>query len=314
MMWAILGVGALALFIVNFFSGGNTARTIKNLFYGWYYAEDRALAGNETAVTPKEIENCVERNVGIKITVWSSLDDRPMISQRNTVPNTGMVISETDSDDLIKAGVYTLTDIMQAVDGKVPLIVEMKSGRTNEVICRRVADAVLSYGHDNIAVASFHPGMMSWFKEKQKKIFRGIISAPTKDFIGSDMSWFTKFMAGNLMNNFVCRPHFCLYRDKPQSILVKFSFKLGLIQGIWTITDKERAKSLEETKDMIIFKGFVPDTPNYKFIPEREKTQMEIDMDRKEEEKAERRAIKRQYKAERAREKRAAKREREKEK
>ena len=292
----------LVLFIVNMFSGGGSPRTTREIFYGRYYAEDAVTSDEDIPNSRRAIENCVESGLGIKTEAWLSKDKKVMISAKKEVEGHEDVnINETDSEKLQELGVFTLTEYIDIIEGQVPLIVEIKSGDDNEVTCRRTADAITASGYNNIAVASFQPGIIAWFKSKARNIFRGLISAPSKDFIA--LSAYEKFMTGNLANNSVCRPQFVLYRNKKESALAKFAMSLGLIKGTWTAASLRAGKELEQTKDMIVFRGFMPETPQFKVLAAREKTQIELDAERKAEARMERRFAKMQYKAERKAEK-----------
>jgi len=110
------------------------------------------------------------------------------------------------------------------------------------------------------------------------------MAAPGSDFRA--LSKLNRFITGTMLSVSECRPQFALYRNKKQNAVVKLIFKLGTIEGIWTITDKATGKSLESKQSMIICRGFLPDMPHYEDLPEREKSRYEIKAEKKEAEKA----------------------------
>lgn len=300
----VTGIIILVFLIANMFSGGGSARTQREIFYGTYYAEDAVTCPEDVPNSRESIEKCINAGMGIKTSVHATKDRRAVVSTYDDLSKEYGVdkkISQCDLEELEALGIMALPQLVELVDGQVPLILELKSGENNEKLCRYTADIIISSGHKNIGVTSFHTGMISWFKEKEKKIFRGLTSAPAKDF--KFLSKVDRFMTGNLMSNSVCRPQFVLYRNKPQSIFVKFAFAIGLVKGIWTITDENEGKRLEEEKDMIVCRGFMPEHPHYKDLPRRVKTQAEIDAEKKWEAREARRNARAEYKMQRELEK-----------
>ena len=284
-------------FFINIFSGGGSARVLREIFYGFYFAEDAVTDDEDVPNSPEAVAKCVEAGIGIKTELYTAKDGRPFVSAFNDLSKQyGMdrKISESSSDEL-EGTLLSITRFIELVDGKVPVIFEIKSGENNELACRLTADAINASGHKNIAVVSFHAGIIAWFKKKEKKIFRGLISAPAKDF--TSLSKWDRFLTGNLGNNSVARPQFVLYRNKKQSVFVKLAFATGTVKGIWLITDKETGKQMEETQDMIICRGFMPENGQFKELGEREKSQLELDIEAKDAKKAARRQAKLDYEA-----------------
>lgn len=304
MFIVVVLLSVIVILICNMFSGGGSRKALRELFYGNYYAEDGIIFETDKPNSKEAFQHCVENNIGIKTALILTKDGKPAIANHeNLLKEYGIDanISELSEDDVRENGILMFSDLIKIVNGAVPMIVELKVSTDNELLCRRVADTIISLPYNNIAVASFHTGMMGWFKKNAKNIFRGIISAPAKDFVA--LPKMERFTTGNLATNSVSRPQFILYRNKPWSLLVKFAFSLGSVKGIWTITNKEEGKNLEAEKEMIISRGFLPDNGHYKDIPERVKSQIEINMEAKEAEKLARAEAKMEYKRQREAEK-----------
>ncbi len=296
----------IAVFVFNMFSGGGSARVQQQLFHGTYYAEDAVTGENDVPNSKESIEKCVENGIGIKTELFITKDRQVVVSAYDDLSRQYGVdkkIGESDYDE-IKNTVMSVAELIDLVGGRVPMILELKTGINNELLCRYTANAIKASGHANIGIASFHSGIVSWFKHTEKKIFRGLIAAPSSDF--KSLSKFDRIMTGNMLSTSECRPQFALYRNKPQNAIVKFIFKLGTIEGIWTITDKEEGKALESSKSLIICRGFMPDMPHYEDLPEREKSRYELKAERKEAEKAARRRAREEYRQQREAEKSGA--------
>lgn len=291
------------VFLLNMFSGGGSARTQRQIFHGNYYAEDAVTSEDDKPNSRESIEKCIENGLGIKTELFITADRQVVVSAYDDLSRQYDVdkkISESDLDD-IQDTVMTLPQLIELVDGRVPMILELKTGINNELLCRYTADAIKASGHANIGVASFHSGIISWFKTREKKIFRGLIAAPASDF--RSLSKFDRFMVGNMLSVSESRPQFALYRNKPQDALAKLIFKLGTIEGVWTLTDKEEAKALESSKTMIVCRGFMPEMPHYEDLPERQKSTYELQAEKKEAEKAARRQAREEYRRQKEAEK-----------
>ena len=115
-------------------------------------------------------------------------------------------------------------------------------------------------------------------------------------------------MTGNLFNNSVCKPNVILYRNKPESFFVRFAYSLGVMNGTWTITDRAEGEKLQEKKDIIICRGYMPKEPVFKDLPEIQKTKFEIENEEKMQKKLEyqlaKEKIKEEVRAEKAEKKR----------
>jgi hypothetical protein len=274
---AFLPVLLVGFVFFYMFWGGKSSYAMRELFYGYYYAEDGVISDKDKPDSATAFNKCIEKHIGIKVKVILSSDGKPMVYSSDKVKtssNTEVLISKTDSEELADYGVMDLTSFLSLVDGKVPVIVEIVTGAKNDLACRRTADAIVAAGHKNIAVVSFHHGIVGWFMANEKEIFRGIVSAPTKDFIA--LPKMQRFFTGNLANNSICRPQMILYRNKPMPPLAKMAYGLGPLRGVWTLTDPDKAKELERDRSVIIFRGFEPQNPHFGKMPPRVKPIEEI--------------------------------------
>lgn len=78
--------------------------------------------------------------------------------------------------------------------------------------------------------------------------------------------------------------------------------------GTWTITDRAEGEKLQEKKDIIICRGYMPKEPVFKDLPEIQKTKFEIENEEKMQKKLEyqlaKEKIKEEVRAEKAEKKR----------
>lgn len=287
MLFTIVTVICVTVYFLLMFTGGKSWRDIREVFYGNYYAEDALINETDAPNTPQAVQNCIDNNIGIKTEVYLTKDRRAVISTYNDLSKEYGIdkkISESTLEELEAAGILTLTQLIEMVGDKVPLILELKVSDDNEALCQMVGDSIKASELKNIAVCSFHPGIVTWFRDNAKNVFRGIVSAPAKEF--KSLSKLNRWMAGNLGNNGACRPNFTLYRNRPHSIFVKWALMSGVLNGVWTIETAEEGKKKEaEGKEMIVVRGFMPETVHFKDLPKVEKTPQQLEAERKAAEK-----------------------------
>lgn len=68
----------------------------------------------------------------------------------------------------------TLDAVLELVAGKVPLIIEIKNGHDNALICKRCALLLDDY-EGTFSVESFDPFIMRWFKRNRPHYKRGLL-------------------------------------------------------------------------------------------------------------------------------------------
>jgi len=148
-----------------------------------------------------------------------------------------------------------LRDVLDSIDGVVPLLVEIKSeGRAGQL--EENTAALLKSYRGPVAIQSFNPLSVAWFASRMPIIPRGQLSA---GFKGEKMSLLTKFVLRNFLLNFKSCPHFIAYEaeDMPNRRMQRFR-KKGLPVLCWTVRSMEQYRSLQPFCDNIIFENFNP--------------------------------------------------------
>lgn len=143
----------------------------------------------------------------------------------------------------------TFEEVLKLVDGRTPLIVEIKQKGAECETCRKAAKLLDKY-KGLYCVESFNPIAVGWFKNHRSNYIRGQLSGEL------NMKQPAKFMLENLLTNFISRPDFIAYdveyRHRKALKLCIGLFKPALVY--WTVKD---CKTFDELKDsIIIFEGF----------------------------------------------------------
>jgi len=176
MLFTFIMISALVIYFLSMFTGGKSWREVRELFYGNYYAEDAVINETDKPNSPRAVQNCIDNGIGIKTEVMLTGDKRVVVSAYDDLSKEYGVdkkISSCTLEEVESLGVMTLTQFINQVGAKVPVILELKVSGDNETLCRGTADAITASELKNIAVCSFHAGMVTWFRDHKKDIFRG---------------------------------------------------------------------------------------------------------------------------------------------
>jgi glycerophosphoryl diester phosphodiesterase len=156
----------------------------------------------------------------------------------------------------------TLGDLCGLVDGRVPLVLEVKSHFDGDrQLVGRMAETLRSYSGP-VAVMSFDPDQVMALRELLPTLPRGITAQRRYDD-GEWMELTPAQRAGmrGLRHAFRTRPHFVAYwvRDLPAPApwIARHLFGCALLT--WTVRTPEQRAVAAKHADQMIFEGFVPD-------------------------------------------------------
>jgi glycerophosphoryl diester phosphodiesterase len=148
----------------------------------------------------------------------------------------------------------TLGDLCTLVEGRVPLVIELKSHFNGDTrLAVRAAEVLQNYAGP-VAVMSFDPAMISAIAAAAPGLPRGLV-AERELLRASGVG-----TAAYLGAVFRARPHFVAWsvRDLPAALPLLARYAFGLPVLTWTVrtqADRARARSWA---DQMIFEGFRP--------------------------------------------------------
>jgi glycerophosphoryl diester phosphodiesterase len=148
-----------------------------------------------------------------------------------------------------------LIDVLDLIQGRVPVLVEIKNENRSNRIEKEVYNIIRDY-QGFIAVQSFNPYSVLWFKKFAPQIPRGQVSS---DFSGVDLKRHIKFILKNMLYNFKVKPDFITYdiRALP-NWRVGGMRKAGIPIIAWTINDKHLLDKAANYADNFIFENITP--------------------------------------------------------
>ena len=156
------------------------------------------------------------------------------------------------------ARVPTLGEVLARVNGRVPLLIELKNGRENAALCRALMDALRDYPGEYI-VESFNPLIVGWFRRNAPAVVRGQLVCGMAGYRGS-VSPVPAFCMAALLFNAVARPDFVAYDvNAPRFVtprLQRLLFRTPL--AAWTVRTLPQAKLTAERDEICIFEQIRP--------------------------------------------------------
>jgi len=153
--------------------------------------------------------------------------------------------------------------ILTVVDGRVPLLIEIKNeGEVGEME-QRVYEELKAY-QGPYAIQSFNPYSLKWFREHAPHVLRGQLSG---SFIVSDyeveyagttrLPWYKRIPLSHLLLNFESRPHFIAYEvEYADEKTFQELKKLGVPVLGWTIKDQAMYQKAKDQCDNLIVDPF----------------------------------------------------------
>ena len=237
---------------------------------GWDYAH-RGLYDNEHGIPENSMaafRRAVDKGYGIELDVHLTADNQLVVFHDDTLTRMcGMnkKISSFLYSDLMQLrllgteeGIPLFKDVLELIDGKVPLIIELKvDGSNQNLLCPLVWQLLSRYKGD-YCIESFHPFVLQWFKRHEPQVVRGQLSC--NFFKENPHCDIVLFLMSNLMTNFFTHPDYIAYKyldlDNPAVIYNRKLFHIMTV--VWTIPGKPTYDRFKNKVDVMIFEGFEP--------------------------------------------------------
>lgn len=152
-----------------------------------------------------------------------------------------------------------LPELLEQVDGKVPLIIELKSHFTRDVSLVAAALANLASYQGEFALMSFDPDMVEALAVLSPDTTRGIVAdrATTTDWPGLNLA--RRLEMRHMAHLHRTWPHFLSYDQAALPAPASRIFRLaGKPIICWTVRSPEQAKRACKYADQITFEGYRP--------------------------------------------------------
>ena len=236
---------------------------IKN---SWLCSTPIAHRGLHSATVPENsilaYELAINAGYAIELDVRPIDDGTVVVFHDNTLKRMtdrdGYVcnLSRADLEEITLANsdqkIPTFKQVLDFVDGKVPILIEIKNEGTIGGLEKSVLELLSSYKGE-YAVQSFNPYSMEYFKKNAPHILRGQLASW---FRKEELSFIKRTVLKRLWLNKVSSPDFISYRgsDLPN----KYVTKTKLPTLAWTIRSNAEMEKVLPYCNNIIFENFTP--------------------------------------------------------
>jgi len=207
-------------------------------------------------------EKAVNEGIGIELDVQLSSDGVVMVFHDYTlIRMTGCdkKLCELTADALQKLclseteeKIPTFEQVLALIDGKVPLLVELKGESIDTSLCPKVAEILRKYSGD-YCIESFNPIILKSIKKELPDVFCGQLYTN----VCRDKKKITplNIVLSLMAFNFLAKPEFIAYNQKDRnSFPVKLTTKLYKAPNfVWTLRGDEELKKARELKEHPIF-------------------------------------------------------------
>ena len=223
----------------------------------------RGLWGDEIVENSlSAYQNAVDKGYPIEIDLYTSIDgvlfsfhDKSLTRMTGADGN----IFEKDAQFIKSLSLLntaekipTFDEVLSLVDGKVPLLIELKDQPDKNYV-DKVIERLKKYNGE-FAIQSFNPMFINKVKKLAPSFIRGILGTDDKDACESA---FKRFIIRKMPLNCLVKPDFISYRQNGLP-LKKRKVKNKCVLA-WTIIDQlEADNAIKNGADNIIFENFIP--------------------------------------------------------
>lgn len=233
----------------------------RNFAHRGLHTKDKSVPENSLAA----FAAAADAGYGIELDVQFSKEGKVVVFHDDTLDRVTGVHGRVDSYTLeelqnmhlcgTEETIPLFEDVLKLVNGKVPLIVELKTGPRNRELCEKTWGYLREYEGD-YCIESFDPRIVGWFKNNAPGVFRGQLANGYKGYNGHKMA----FPASRLLGNAIARPQFIAWGPEKKNVMVKLCEAFGPVKIRWTARDPQTAPELEQEYDAVIFEHYTPAT------------------------------------------------------
>ncbi len=222
-------------------------------------------------------QNAIDNGYGIEIDVQLSSDGEIFVFHDPTAMRmcgVDKMIHDMTAEEIkslrlknTDEHIPTLTEILSLVDGKVPLLIEVKYYAETQKLCALLAEMLDPY-YGSFAIQSFDPRVLRYFKKHRPRFARGQLvaraqkrSERSKSSDASNQSPIVSFMLSHLLLNVLSRPDFI-------SIQKNHTRELGFVLAtevfkakafIWTVKSEKHYELFRRQGYFSIFENIRPE-------------------------------------------------------
>jgi glycerophosphoryl diester phosphodiesterase len=262
MVWALSAV-ALTVLLWSFLCAPARGRRRADSYRGAAFAH-RGLYGLDCPENSRAaFARACEAGYGVELDVQMTRDGHLVVFHDDDAARmTGrdglirdMTLSEVRALNLAGSaeGIPTLDEVLATVDGRAPMLIEIKTAPGIGAITEKAVKRLKSY-RGAYVVESFDPLCLFWLRKNAPEIIRGILVQRYADY-RETQSPLVSFFASSLLANALARPDFIAHsREMGGNLslwLCANVFRAPTAQ--WTVTERAERAALTRRGVMAIF-------------------------------------------------------------
>ena len=265
LLYTLMIVFIVLLLWVLMLSPRNNGPTLKDI-QPFDYAH-RGLFNENDGIDENSLEAfriATEKGFGSELDLHLTKDGKLVVMHDESLKRTAGVdinISDCTLEEVRKhrlkytgSVIPTFEEVLNLVDGRVPLIIELKTVKGNYAELTRATLEVLDGYSGKYAIESFDPRVLYWLKNNRPEIIRGQLSenfSLQKGSVNPILGFFLK----NLLTSFLTKPDFISYNvDDRNSLSLRASKTIYNVNlAYWTVKNQELIKELKKKGALIIF-------------------------------------------------------------
>jgi glycerophosphoryl diester phosphodiesterase len=215
----------------------------------------------------KAFELAIEKNYGIEMDINVLKDGTVVVFHdhhlKRLVPGRSELLSELNYNDikdlkLLESNerISTLKEVLDFVNGRVPLLIELKPLGEKRVLCENFWETIKDY-QGKYGIHSFSPWILKWFKNNHPDVIRGQITEYFRS--NSKMKRISKYLMKSMFFNKITKPDFVNYGiiDLPNKYCDK-AFKKGLCIIAYASHSQEQFDMVKKHYNNSVFEYFIP--------------------------------------------------------
>ncbi len=264
---SLAGIAGAAAFLL---APGSASEEQKKTFRGVRFAH-RGLYDADQTIPENSLpafRRAADAGYGIELDVQLSRDGRVVVFHDDTLNRMCLPGEEApvrvDSRTFDELSALRLAssderiplfrEVLELVGGRVPLLVELKTGPRRRELCEKTTALFRAYGGP-FCIESFDPRIVLWYRQNAPKILRGQLAEPPHYYVKDEkMPAAEGFVLGNTLLNAAARPQFIAYRIGDIPFTVRAAEKMGAMRFRWTSREEGDAPDA----DAVIFEHYRP--------------------------------------------------------
>lgn len=233
-------------------------------FEGYKFVAHRGLFNRSDVPenSIKAFEACIQKGYAIELDVNMTKDGHLVVFHDNNLKRmTGIKhdITELNLNEIKKLKLLgtenkipTLEDVILLLDGKVPLMIEIKRNDKYKELMPKLINMLDKYNGEYV-VKSFDPRIVYWLKKNAPHVIRGQLADKNLREVKGRLM---KFLLGKMFFNIFTKPHFISYQYTNMNSKMYNKYKRkGKAVAVWTVKSKEEYLKIKDICDMVIFEN-----------------------------------------------------------